>query len=1056
MAIAAPVITLPSSGADYATDTTPQTLSGTTSTDTKEIRVNDSLAGVSYTPGEAVWSWTGNLTLGANNISVVAIEVVTLTQSSPATITITLVNRDDFITVSQPTGVRAREYQNQIEIINAQNPESNTIGYNYWVSLQSGGDLGTYVKINKQLINDYTSYEDEVTELNRSVDTAGNIRVTTITDEVNRVYYYSQYFTQIRYQELVEEGRLSSAAFTDTTPFYFVVTAVIYDPILGQVTESPNSIEMEASPLTITTGIRDLPQRSQTDVILTFSQEMLVNNAGVDTKPGTVLRDIVNPISEEFARMYIIQNFMSRSLSVSGLLDFDDADGDTISDPVEDSIPKQSLQLALNLSDPDDLQEVIDDQFDKLASDVNETRKAATAAIGQVLFYIETPPVRSMTILEGSIVTSVGDLDQGIPSQNYQTLTTKILEYANRDDYYNTLTGRYEITVDVQALNTGEDGNTDSYTIKTISSGADSDFSVENPAPISFGRDEESNYELATRIMLAFFADTGTEGGYAKTAANVSGVRRVRVEKAGDPLMMRDYDNIRNKHVGGKVDVYIQGSQNQQVNDQIAFSYESIGATLGAQEGEVFTIINAQAYQFKSTNSRVTAHTPIFDVTRVYNATRAAEYDISNYQIIGDGDTIDIDETKPTNAAIGLAISDVIRVDYKFRSSDTFILEHQPVNEIISVIGQLSGTLTTDNYDLVKLEDTLQDGNSTIASDGIRIKFANNLPVTGFQTITDESHVMILSQEEDLDFVGADPESIIVKNSDKTIKYVVNVDYRIISGTDTEPTALLLIESGSIVNGQEVLVSYNAIENFTVTYTTNAILEEVQEDIDDLKHACADAVAKNAVENEVDMAITVVPKSGVTNNSSLTSKINTAVGNFIDQLPIGKSLTQSDVDHVIRSIDDVDYVVLPFTRMVKANGSFIVRDFVGETQWEVYNEGVTTAYVTTAQVLTYNTIDKGGDENLFRGIFEDSLPLVLQDDPLDVAGGAGRGYIQSDGKIVVSTKDGQLPDTKSYEVAYYVSGETGSEDINVASIEHLKVGTFTITFDDPRGESPVL
>lgn len=1056
MAIAAPVILLPSGGANYATDIVSQTLSGTTSTDTQEIRVNGSSSGVSYTTGEAVWAWTGNMVLGTNVINVVAIEKVILTPSSSATITITLIERDDFITVSQPTGVRVREYQNKMEIINAQNSEPNTIGYNYWVSTQSGGVNGTYIKINTQLVDSYSFYEDETKELNRSVDTAGNIRVTTITDEITRVYYYAQFFTQARYQEMVEQGLLPVVTFGETTPFFFVITAVIYDAILGEVTESAYSIELEASPITITTGIRDLPPRSQSDIILTFSQELLVNNTGTDTKPGTVLRDIIDPISEEMARVYIIQNFLARSLSISGLLDFDDADGDTISDPVSTSLPKQALQLALNLSNPDDVQQVIDDQFDKLASNVNESRRGAVSATGQVIFYVETPPIRNMNILEGSIVTSAGDLDQGIPSQNYQTLTTKVLDYSHREDYYNAQTGRYEIQVDVEALNAGAEGNTDSYTIKTISSGADSDFSVENPNPISFGRDEESNYELATRIMLALFADTGTEGGYAKVAANVPGVRRVRVEKANDPLMMRDYDSVRNKHVGGKVDVYIQGSREQQVTDQIAFSFESIGETLGTQQGEIFNIINAQSFQFRSTNSRVTAHTPIFDVTRVYNSTRAAEYDISGYQIIGDGNTIDLDETKPTNVLIGLASSDIIRVDYKFRSSDTFILQHQPVDEIISVIGQLSGPLTSDNWELVKLEDPLENGNSTIASDGIRIKFANNLPLTEFQTITNEPHVMILGQEEDLDFVGADPESIVVRNSGLTVKYVVNVDYRILSGSDTEPTALLMIESGSITNGEQVLVSYNAIENFTVTYTINALLEDVQEDIDDMKHACADTVVKKAVENNVDLAITVIPKSGVTDLTGLTSKINTAVSNYVTQLQIGKSLTQSDVDHAIRKISDVDYVVLPFSRMVKADDSFIIRDFIGKTQWEIYNESVTTAYITTAVVLTYKTLDKGGDENLFRGVFEDSLPLVLQDDPLDVSGGAGRAYIQSDGKIVVSTKDGQLPDIKSYEVAYYVYGETGSEDINVASIEYLNVGTFTIVYDEPRSETPIL
>jgi hypothetical protein len=92
----------------------------------------------------------------------------------------------------------------------------------------------------------------------------------------------------------------------------------------------------------------------------------------------------------------------------------------------------------------------------------------------------------------------------------------------------------------------------------------------------------------------------------------------------------------------------------------------------------------------------------------------------------------------------------------------------------------------------------------------------------------------------------------------------------------------------------------------------------------------------------------------------------------------------------------------------------------------------------------------GGPDNKFRGIFENTMPLILQSDPLDVSGGPGRGYIREDGKVVVSTIDGALPDSKSYEVAYYVYGETGSKDINVASIENLVVGTLTIVYDQPR------
>ncbi len=1057
MAIPAPEILLPTGGMDYATDIATQTLSGTTSADTQEIQINGSVHGVSYTAGETIWSWTGTLTLGSNVINIIAIEKVTSLPSPATTITITLIPpEDEVITVSSPTGVQTLRYQDKIEIKNVQNPEPNTIGYNYYVSTQSGGIDGVYAKINTDYITEYTSYEDKATLINTVTDTTGNIRVTVTTEQITREYYYSVFFDQERYTELVEAELLPAVSFNQNTPFFFVVTAIIYDPVLGQVTESANSIELQSSPVTITTGIRTLPARTQNDIILTFSQDLLLSNTGTDTKPGTVVRDMMDPISEEMARVYVIQDFLARSLSVSSLLDFDDADGDGESDAVEDSIPKKALQLALMLTDPDDVQAVIDAQFDKLASNADTTRRSATYAVGEVTFFVTEAPIRDMVVNEGAIVSTLGDLDSGIQAQSYRTLATKILDYETRERFYNSTTGRYEMSLDVEALNVGEEGNTDSYTVKVVSSGADSNFQVENPNPISFGEDIESNYNLATRIMLAFFADTGTEGGYAKIAASVSGVRRTRIEKAGDPLMIRDYDPIREKHVGGKVDVYIQGSRSRQVTDQIAFSFESIVSSQGAQSEEQFLVINAVAFQFKTTNPRVTSHTPIFEVSRVYNATRAQEYDISGYQIIGDGNTVDLDETKAQNAAIGLAATDVIKVDYKFRSSDTFVLQNQPVNDIVSIVGQLSGTLTSDNWDLVTLEDPLAEGRSTIAQDSVRIKFANNLPLTGFQTITDEVHVMILGKNEPLDFLGADPTSIVVKNLAKTVTYVLNVDYRIDPGTDTEATEIIMIESGSISNGEQVLINYVAIENFIITYTTNELLETVQDELDEYKHACADAIAKQAIENGVDFAFTVVPKSNVVDFNTLTSQITTSIANFISQLDIGVSLTQSDVDNQIRKVDDVDYVVLPFTRMVKSDGSQIVRDDIGQVQFEVYNDGVTRSYITSATVLSYNTIDKGGDENKFRGVFENTVALILQDDPLDVSGGAGRAYIQSDGKIIVSTIDGQLPDTKNYEVAYYVEGETGSEDINVAAVESLKIGTLTIAYDTPREQLPSL
>ena len=1051
MAISAPVILLPSGGVDFTTDTRLQTLSGTTSSNTGQIRVNGSQSGVSYTSGDTDWAWTGALANGLNAMQVVAVEKVSGVNSFPATINITYAPESVTVTVSSPTGVSLRRYQDKIEVITSKSAEEYVRGYNFYVSYQSGGVNNEYVKINPSLVpNDLADtafYEDAVTLIGTTTETVGQLRTTTTTEQVVRNYYYSVFFDYETYNEMVSAGQLPSIGFSQNVNFYFVVTAVVYDPVLAQVSESSYSPELEGSPVTITTGIKDLPSRTQNDILLTFSQELLASNAGIDTKPGTVIRDIINPISEEQARIYVIQDFMARSLSVSSLLDFDDPEKSGTSQPVNQSAGKTALQMALYMNNADDVQTLIDEQFDKLASNVNLTRMAAQSAIGSVLFYTQNAPIRDMAVAEGAQVASMGDTDQGIPSQSYRCLETKVLPLTDADLYYNSLNQRYELEVNVVAINSGSSGNTDSNTIKSVGSGIDAGFLVENPNPIQFGTNIESNKDLATRLELAFFADTGTEGGYAKTVVSVPGVHGVRVEKAGDSLMFRDYDSIRKEHIGGKVDIYIQGKKIRQVTDQIAFSFSS---GTGSQQGERFDIINAVAFQFKTENPRVTAHTPIFEVSRIHNATRGASYDLTGYVVFGDGDSVDIDETLPANTLIGLATADVILVDYKYRSSDTFVLTSQPVESIVSVVGQVSGPLTTDNWDLVKLQDPLEEGNSTIASDGIKIKFANNLPVTDFQTITDEPHVMVQGVEEDLKFLGIDPTSIIVTDQAKTVTYVKDADYTVIAGTDVTPTKIKTVDTGLIVSGQTVLVSYIAIENFIITYTTNSVLADVQTKVDEMKHACADVIVKESIQNAVDFQIAVVPKPGVTNFEKLSSQIQTSVSNFIAQAGIGISISQSDMDHAIRKVSDVDYVILPFIRMAKADGSLIVRDDIGSPTFKIYAQGISAAYETAIPVLEYKTTANGGSDNLFRGVFEDKIALILQDDPMNVSKGPGRAYIQADGKIVVSTSDGKLPETKKWQVAYYASGESGAKDIQVASLEYLKTGTFIITYDNAR------
>jgi hypothetical protein len=303
-----------------------------------------------------------------------------------------------------------------------------------------------------------------------------------------------------------------------------------------------------------------------------------------------------------------------------------------------------------------------------------------------------------------------------------------------------------------------------------------------------------------------------------------------------------------------------------------------------------------------------------------------------------------------------------------------------------------------------------------------------------------------------LNLVGADIETITLTLNDTTFSR--NIDYTVFPGNDSTPVMVEPIASGAIENGSSIVITYSAFENYTIVYTTNSLLGNVQNVINKMKHACADALVKQAVNNNVNITLTVIPQPMIITSSSsalsFKSQIITSLANFIGNLGVGVSLTQSDVIKTINSVPGVDYVVLPLSTMVKADNSFIARDDIGTPFFEIYTTGSTVAYITTEPVLTYQTIDQGGPSTLFRAIFENSVPLILQSDPIEVSSGPGLGYIMSDGRIIVSTRDGTLPDTKLYEVAYWTFGETGAKDIQVNALEYLSLGTCNIIFGSPR------
>jgi len=1091
MAVARPIIILPTSS-DFVTSSLDQLISGTVTTDVTAVQYDFSLikSGAADVPSygsiqtQAItfstttsgsttilpWSFDSSLIgseLGVGDKLYVRFYAYnsSTAETSPSEDTVVSFIADAEASISSPvpSGISVERKNTSLTVLlsepNSLGFSGDLIGFNFYVSTTPAGGAAGYSKLNQSYVTDI--FRVDSVEFSNSSETnlTGNLEVTTTVSETTDINKYAYVFEKTTFDRLVNDNSLPNVPYTDDSVFYFSTTSISYDATLGEVVESDFSAEVEGRFIVFAPVITEMPPRTQDDIVLSVGQSILASNEQINLAPGSSYRDLIDPVLEEMTDQYIIQDFVSRSQSIDALVEFDDPDGDGISDPVDTAPLKIALAEALKVDNTIQLQLLIDQAFDGLASNAAISRLNSGESTGKVLFYVNTIPEEGLTISNNAVLQSEADEEEGVDSVQFIVLGSKTISYDTRESFFNPVENRYEIEADIEASTAGVAGNVPSGTINTIISGADFRFKVTNTVATTNGRDVESNNDLANRYKLAFISiDSGSEGGYAAESIKVNGVRGVRVEKASDDLMRRGTDINTNEVIGGKVDIYIQGSRTVQIQDTFAFNF---GSPAGTQSDERFFIEDATNFRIRTNNPKVAAATPIFQVTRVTNVTKSAAYDISGAVVgSGDGDTIELAQSS-TNLAIGMATLDVIEVDYRYRGSDTYTFNTQPAGSIISVSGDVDGTVPPENYSLLKLEDPYYEGNSTLASDGVQIIPANGLPTESLQTISNESHDFLLSSPISLAKKGIDIDTIVVAgDTDGLILYDKDLDYTVTRGSDSEATQLVLEQNGKIRNGAQVYVTYQAAQNFTVIYTSNEVLQKVDAQIALTQHSGADVAIKQAFNNLVDIAVQIIRKQN-TSESDVANKVRTALTNYINNRKLGETLYQDDIINIIKNISEVKNVIVPLSRMMKLNGSFIPNDILGRVTFQVYNDNSNkgiTSYISVSSVLNFGTEDGGGDSNLFRGIYEDGQPLVLAETPLGVSAARGRGYIRADGKIIVSTRDGSPPQLKEYNASYYTyvsSDEDVVGDITVNEMEHLSVGSNSLTIDASAEETVV-
>jgi hypothetical protein len=925
-------------------------------------------------------------------------------------------------------------------------------------------------------------------------ETTRVIRTTyTLDSVVSRSFYefpHNRQFGPNSTPPTVPIGEFAATPLTES--LFYVATAVFYDSERQIEIESAFSAEVTGKPTIIEENVGTFPAPARLQIVQDTIASITRTTPQVAIQPGAVLRDtVVDPVSLEVSRLRLLVDFLYRIQSFDTLLQVDGIEADGTSTPVARSPYKQGLQRVFEITNPSDVQTIIDTAFEQLASRNNVFRRAGVRARGFVTFFTRSRPTATLFIPLGSRVAS-GALQ-------YVTTTDASIPIGNVAAFFNPTTGLYQIDVAIEADQPGANGVLGAGQIRTIVSSLPG-LSVTNRNATFGGLDQQTNLQLAIEARNALAAvDSGTERGTLQTAANVAGVQGAQVVGAGDPLMQRDFDEDFNKHVGGKVDVWARGESIGNVTDTFAFTFEV------ANDVQFVLIGNPLSYMLRALDPNLSVNNPIAEMLDdasiglgLRNATTGMFFDLTDVQIL-DYRTIQL-STAVVQPPV--TFGNVVLGDYRYVTSTQFVFTRQPVSSVVRVTGEISGDLPVANYKFVQPDDPLLEGRSVRARSYLDIIQANGIPSGEEVSITSEQHILLGEFDEFVDNLGANPLTVTVFNSTRTVEYrgpddpSGQSDYVIVPGTQTVAMGIRRTAASTILSGETVLIDYNHAENFTVEYQTNFVIPTLQQSLDAAKHVTADVLGKAAVVVPVDVTATIVTVSGF-RSAVVDTNVRRNLATFFRSLPQGGAVRQSDVIAIIDNTRGVSYVETPLRKLTRSAGTIVVREPVPSTSGDVeVLLGNTVFPYSTDKIKTWILQDAlnnptstgGGDGTQFAGVFMDDRPMsLLTSTPTALKDAAGRAYIignegmsipnYSDdatiqqnfpsantaqeiaairqqltgNRVLISLAADDRPQLHEYTITYTVSFvETRTQDIEASSIEVFDAGNFIFTFTEDR------
>ena len=229
--------------------------------------------------------------------------------------------------------------------------------------------------------------------------------------------------------------------------------------------------------------------RSFSEIVSTMIQRLSLSQPNLDTKPGTVSRDLFVDLSaDQIARLYSALSIVSE---------------------------KQALSTTVGRD------------LDRLGANFGASRGTGSSA-GGIAIFVTNNIVADIPIPSGTIVTSRSGINFRTIGNNVMSESDKNRLAANANRMRKSLSiaglsSNYAIEIPIQAERPGTSGNVSSLQINRTS--LQGVVSVINLTSTVGGSNTETDNSFRTRILSVFSgANVGTSSGYRNTLLGIEGI----------------------------------------------------------------------------------------------------------------------------------------------------------------------------------------------------------------------------------------------------------------------------------------------------------------------------------------------------------------------------------------------------------------------------------------------------------------------------------------------------------------------------------------------------